>query len=68
MESGWVNVYSSGERHLVEIAKAILEENGIGCALIDKRDSTYITLGETELFVRDIDVMRAKFLLEKNNL
>jgi len=68
MERGWVNVYASGQRHLVEIAKALLEENGIECAMIDKRDSIYVTLGEAELFVKDRDVMKAKFILDKNKL
>ena len=68
MEKGWVNVYSSGQPHLVEIAKELLRENQIESVIVDKRDSAYITIGELELFVRDLDVMKAKFILEKNTL
>jgi len=68
MEKGWVNVYSSSQPHLVEMAKEFLRENQIESVVVDKRDSLYITIGEMELFVRDIDVMKAKFILEKNTL
>jgi hypothetical protein len=65
---GWVNVYTTGQLHLAEIAKELLKENNIDSVIVDKRDSLYITIGEVELFVRDLDVMKAKFILEKNSL
>jgi hypothetical protein len=68
MEKGWVLVFTTDQPHLAEIAKELLLENQIESVLVDKRDSTYITLGEIELYVRDLDVMRSKFLLEKNSL
>ena len=68
MEKGWVNVFSTDQRHLAEIAKELLSENQIESVLVDKRDSTYITVGEIELYVRDLNVMKAKFILEKNSL
>lgn len=68
MEKGWVQVYATGQPHLAEIAKELLKENNIESVLVDKRDSAYITIGEIELFVKDINVMKAKFLLEKNSL
>ncbi len=68
MENGWVNVYATGQPHLAEMAKELLKQNSIESVIIDKRDSLYITIGEVELFVRDYDVMKAKFILEKNSL
>lgn len=68
MENDWINVYSSGLPHLVELAKALLADNEIESVVVDKRDSAYISIGEVELFVRDRDVMKAKFILEKNPL
>jgi hypothetical protein len=68
MEKGWVNVYSSAQMHLAEMAKVLLLENQIESVIVDRRDSSLITLGEVELFVRDHDVMKAKFILEKNEL
>ena len=68
MENGWINIYSSSLPHLVEMAKELLRENEIESVVVDKRDSAYITIGELELYVRDRDVMKAKFILEKNPL
>lgn len=67
MENGWVNVYASDQPHLVNMAKDILRENQIEGVIVDRRDSLF-TMGEVELYVRDHDVMKAKFILEKNNL
>ncbi len=68
MENGWVVVYSSNKLHLAKLAKALLEENQFECVLLDKRDSLYITLGEAEVFVRDRDVLKAKFILDRKEL
>lgn len=68
MERGWQRVYFAAQPHLVQIAKSILEENHIECVVVDKRDSSYITIGEVELYVKDSDITLSKFLLEENNL
>jgi hypothetical protein len=68
MEKGWQRIYFSDKPHLIEIAKAILKDNQIESVIMDKRDSSYITIGEMELYVKDIDIILAKFLLEQNNL
>ena len=68
MEKGWQKVYSSDKPHLIEIVKAILEDNQIEAAVIDKRDSTHIMMNELELYVKDNDVVLAKFLISKNEL
>jgi hypothetical protein len=68
MEKGWQRIYFSDKPHLIEIAKAILKDNQIESVIVDKRDSSYITIGEMELYVKDSDIILAKFLLERNNL
>ena len=68
MEKGWEPVYSSDKLHLVEIVKAVLTENGIQSFEVNKKDSTYITIGYVELYVKSKDVVLAKFLIEKNKL
>jgi hypothetical protein len=68
MERGWQRVYFAAQPHLVQIAKSILEDNHIECVIVDKRDSSYVTIGEVELYVKDDDSTLAKFLLEQNNL
>lgn len=66
-EPDWQPVFSSPQPHLIEIARNILAENNIENVLLDKRDSAF-TMGELEIYVKPVDVMRAKFLIEKNNL
>lgn len=68
MQKGWQQIYFSDKMHLIEIAKAVLSENNIESFEVNRRDSTYITIGDVELYVRDKDVMRAKFLIEQLNL
>ena len=68
MEKGWQLIYSSDRPHLIEIVKAVLEDNQIEAAVIDKRDSTNIMMNELELYVKDNDVVLAKFLISKNEL
>ena len=68
MEKGWQRVYFTDKPHLIQIAKSMLEDNLIESVIVDKRDSSYVTIGELELFVKDDDVILAKFLLKENNL
>jgi hypothetical protein len=68
MQKGWQRIYFSDKPHLVEIAKTILKDNHIESVIVDKRDSSYISIGELELFVKDDDVILAKLIIEKNNL
>ena len=68
MEKGWQRIYFTDKPHLVQIAKSILEENHIESVIVDKRDSSYVTIGEVELYVKEDDITLAKFLLQSNNL
>jgi hypothetical protein len=68
MRKGWQRIYFTDKQHLVQIAKSLLEENHIESVVVDKRDSSYVGIGELELFVKDDDVTLAKFLLNENNL
>jgi hypothetical protein len=68
MQKGWQPVYCSDKIHLVEIVKALLADNEIESFDVNRKDSTYITIGDIELYVKDQDVMRAKFLIDQNNL
>jgi len=68
MERGWQRIYFSDQLHRIEIVKAVLHENNIESVQVDKRDSSYIAIGEVELYVKDTDVMRAKYIIEKQNL
>ena len=68
MQKGWQQIYFSDKMHLVKIVKAMLADNNIESFEVDRKDSSYITIGEVELYVKDTDVMRAKYLIEQHSL
>jgi hypothetical protein len=64
----WIPVYRSELPHRVAIAKAVLADSGIVSMELNKKDSTYIILGEIELYVRPEDAALAKIIIEQNQL
>lgn len=67
MEKNWKKVYSSSFEHKMEIAQAVLEDEGIKSVIINKKDSFYL-FGELELYVHADQVLRAKQILKKESL
>ena len=63
-----VKVYSSPDPVMVNIAKALFQEHDVEFFELNKRDSTYIMLGEDELYVNVKDEHFARLLLEQNQL
>lgn len=68
MDNGWQSIYVSNKMHLVEIIKAVLADNDIPAVVVDKRDSSYITIGDIELYVSEENAILARVLIEQNNL
>ncbi len=68
MQKGWQQIYFSDKMHLIEIVKAVLADDNIETFEVNKNDSTYIMMGGVELYVKDLDVMRAKYLIEQHDL
>ena len=68
MDKGWQLIYYSDKQLRVQIVKAALEDNGIECFELNKKDSSYITVGEIELYVKKANVPLAKVIIEQNNL
>lgn len=64
MEKDWVIAYTSDQQYLVEIARQVLEDNGIEAVIMNKRDTSYQTFGYIELYVRGGDLIRAKNLIK----
>lgn len=60
-------VFKTSELHLATIMKFKLEEEGIRVILINKMDSSYNNFGQIELYVNQNDVIRAKFIIEKEH-
>ncbi len=67
MEKGWKRVIASGDEYLVSIAKDLLQDSGIESVVINHKDSSYVWLGEVELYVRDEDETMANEVLKQLN-
>lgn len=67
MEKDWEKIYVTKQIHLAEIAKGLLDENGINAVIVNKKDSTY-GFGEIELYVHRKDVLTAVNLIKKQDL
>ena len=57
-------IFSTDQPYQAELAKQILEENRITPVVMNKRDSSYNTFGEFEVYVARKDVVRGKHLLK----
>ena len=64
MEKDWILVFSTGQPYQAELARQLLEENNIQAVVINKKDSSYLAFGETEVYVRRDDIIRAKNLVK----
>lgn len=65
MEKGWKQVFLSGQLYKVEIAKSLLENNGINSVILNQVDSVYKIFGNIELFVREEDEQKALEILKE---
>ena len=65
-----MKIISSAQAYTSEIIKGVLENENIKVFIVDKTDSMHIHLsnGEHEIYVLQEDVMRAKHILQKNEL
>ncbi len=68
MDSGWQSIYVSNKMHLVEIVRAVLADNDIPSVVVDKRDSSYISIGDIEVYVSEANAILARVLIEQNDL
>ncbi|HHJ10770.1 MAG TPA: DUF2007 domain-containing protein [Bacteroidetes bacterium] len=64
MEKDWVKLFSTDRPYQAELARQILEENGIQAVVINKKDSSYLMFGETEVYVNQDEVIKAKQLIK----
>jgi hypothetical protein len=65
MENNWVKIYTVSQEYEAEMIKGILDENEIGCVIVNKKDSAYL-FGEIEIYVDVEDTFIAKqFILNQ---
>lgn len=68
MKNGWTCIYTGTEMYLIEIIKAVLADNEIPSVMVDKRDSSYTSIGDIELYVSEENSILARVIIEQNNL
>ncbi|MCD6202168.1 MAG: DUF2007 domain-containing protein [Bacteroidales bacterium] len=64
MEKNWIKIFSTDQPYQAELARQVLEENGIQAVVMNKKDSSYLMFGETELYVSQDEVIKAKQLIK----
>jgi hypothetical protein len=68
MEKGWKQVFLSGEMYRAEIARELLENNGVKAVILNQKDSSYTAFGNIEVYVNETDEEKAiKILKELKN-
>lgn len=65
MEEGWKQVFMTAIEYKSEMAKDILENQGIKVVVLNQHDSAYQNFGEFALFVANENTARAIKLLKE---
>ena len=68
MEAGMTLVYTTDKDYRINIMQAVLDDNGIESNIISKHDSSYVFIGEFELYVSAEDYEKAKELVNSAEL
>jgi len=63
MDENWGKVYNTKQMIRAEIAREILEQNGIAAVIVNKQDSSYPIFGTCEVHVPMTDFVRAQTIL-----
>jgi hypothetical protein len=64
MEKEWKEVFMTVHEYKAEIAKEILENEGIGVVIMNQKDTAYKAFGEIYLYVQEENVEQADKLLK----
>jgi hypothetical protein len=63
MEAGWICVFTTTFEHLAELVHAQLTEHGIEAVVMNKKDSSYLSFGQLEVYVPETDHQTAEALI-----
>jgi hypothetical protein len=66
MENKRVLIYKSTDNFKAELIRAVLDDNEIPCFLLNKKDSSYLSFGEIEIYVNVEDAVNALHIINKN--
>ncbi len=65
MKKDWVVAKTFGKAYIADIAIEVLADNGIRGVVMNKKDSSYQTFGDVEVYVETANLEKAKKLLEE---
>ena len=65
MDEQWEVIFSSTALYRVEMLKSLLQEENIPAVMINKQDSSYIVIGEIELYIKREDVLKGKQIVNR---
>jgi hypothetical protein len=65
MEKEWAVVFETDQSYRAEIALQVLQEEGIEAVIMNKKDSSYVVIGEIKVFVRAEFLEKAEELIKK---
>ena len=68
MEKDWTLVYTVNKSYQAELCLELLEENNITGVVINKKDTSYTSFGEYEIYVPADLAERARELLLKSEI
>lgn len=64
MEKGWKEVYITAHEYKAEMAREILENEGIKVVVINQKDTAYKTFGELSVYVAEENATKSVELLK----
>ena len=64
MEEGWKEVYMTAHEYKAEMAREILESEGIKVVVLNQQDTAYKSFGEFSVYVTEADATRSVELLK----
>ena len=67
MEKDWKLVKAFAKAYLADIALEVLAENNISGVILNKKDSSYMSFGDVEVYVHESNIEKAIKLLEELN-
>ena len=68
MEKDWTLVYTVNKSYQAELCLELLEGSEIQGVVINKKDTTYTSFGEYEIYVHQDKAEKAKTLLQKSGI
>ena len=65
MEKDWVMVYTLKKEYNAEMLQEVFDDNKINCVMINKKDSSYVPIGNIEVYVHKDNEEKAKELIKE---